>query len=129
MSSSKQPTVTEASPSPPPLPNEPLPETSLPVDQPITEIGDGDDDEDDEAGSDEEWDPAEVRLPGDNTQVPGKGKGKGKEVDPGEVGQDQPWQAVWSPEKNGESISTSLLTSCMTDMKQLGISGIPKQVK
>jgi hypothetical protein len=109
MSTSKQATVAAASPSPPPLPNEPLPFTSVTADEPITSLGDDDDDdendeneEDDEEASDAEWDPAEERLPGDD--VKGKGKRKAS-AEPEEgvasIGQDQPWQAVWSPEKNG----------------------------
>lgn len=118
--SSKKVTVQEASPSPPPLPKEPLPSSSVipptsnteaVVDQPITSLGaEGSDEDDDE----DEWDPSEERIPGQESSGKGKdkGKGKGKQVaseEAGETGEEgkeeekaHPWQAVWSAEKNGE---------------------------
>lgn len=118
---SKQATVREASASPPPLPNEPLPEasgsgtsatsTAAANDVPINTLGDEDaSDDESEAGKtlgglneveddddEEEWDPAEERLPG---QPSASAKGKEKAVE-GE-GQEQPWQAVWAAEQNGK---------------------------
>lgn len=117
MPSKKAATVEEASPSPPPLPPGPIPTASSGViDQPIASLGEGSDDEDEDGGEDgeedeeeddeEEWDPSEERLPGSKV----KGKGKAKATDAtaeggaaaGE-GEDKahPWQAVWSPDKNG----------------------------
>lgn len=119
MSTSKQATVEDASPSPPPLPTEqpplptgqpPLPTEPVPgaVDEPIRSLGDGvsdDDDEEDEEEEEEEWDPSEERLPGQEGKK-GTGKGKGKESRAGGEGGEEvkahPWQAVWSAEKNGE---------------------------
>lgn len=99
-------TVQEASPSPPPLPKESLPAAGPsteagPADQPITSLGEGDDEDADE------WDPAEERLPGQD--APKKDKGKGKATAAAATahgiaagdGNAHPWQAVWSPEKNG----------------------------
>jgi hypothetical protein len=122
---SKQGTVAEASPSPPLLPNEPLPSSSLassstlaPVntDQPITSLGDGESDDEDEADPEEVWDPSEERLPGQDSsglsKDKGKGKGKAKEGDGaggGAADGAHPWQAVWSPDKNGELPDASSL--------------------
>lgn len=121
---SKQVTVAEASPSPPPLPKEPLPSTdditassavadtngeTAVVDQPITSLGDGESDEEGDEEDEEVWDPSEERLPGDvsisgKKRDKGKGKLKQEESVPGVVAADgaHPWQAVWSAEKNGE---------------------------
>ncbi len=98
-SSSKQVTVEDASPSPPPLPKEPLPNSAqpAPIDQPIESLGE--DDESGEEESDEEWDPAAERGP---EAVNGKEKGKEKDQSNGEDG--QPWQAVWAPEQNGKLV-------------------------
>ena len=119
-STSRQATVQDASPSPPPLPNEPLPtitDPALVVDQPIESLGD-DDDESEDDDSDDEWDPALQRGPGEV-----KGKSKAKEDSKGET---QPWQAVWAPEQNGEprQVGMSNLIS-----RQRGTSGTPRREK
>lgn len=88
-------------------------------------MGDGDEDEDDqdkedEGGSDQdEWDPSEERLPGD-AQPKSKrrkvmDKGKGKEVDGAQAGGEQPWQAVWAAEQNGELRFLRVTTSFWAD--------------
>lgn len=119
---SKQVTVEEGSASPPPLPKESLPEASTSTstscgpsteqvaDIPVGALGedsnhaDGDKRVDavnpatnEHAEEDEEWDPAEERLPGQTRSA--KGKGKAAESEAGE----QPWQAVWAAEQNGQS--------------------------
>jgi hypothetical protein len=97
------------------------PSESQPADVPIASIGE-DEDEDDEdeedeeddkdedgegqkagagaseedGSNDEEWDPAEERLPGQSNSKD-KGKGKATEQDGS-----QPWQAVWAAEQNGK---------------------------
>lgn len=114
---SKQVTVEEASPSPPPLPKEVAPVASSsnssspaevsatrdPADVPVDTLGENSDSDqgEEDAGSEiEEWDPSEERLPG-QTSKSSSSKGKGKAVD-GETS-NQPWQAVWAPEQNGQS--------------------------
>ena len=97
-STSQQATVQDASLSPPPLPNEPLPtirDSAPVVDQPIESLGD-DDGESEDDDSDDEWDPADQRGPGEVREST-----KVKEVSTGE---DQPWQAVWALEQNGQSL-------------------------
>lgn len=122
---SKQVTLEEASPSPPPLPKEPIPVASSSksadegkedaADVPINSLGDDDEEQDEEAGNqdkgedddedeEEEWDPSEERLPGQSSKT-AKGKGKAAESDASE----QPWQAVWAPEQNGQSRPKSIL--------------------
>lgn len=110
--------VQEASPSPPPLPPGPLPTATTSAtganeaqvgDVPIDSLGNDSEDEDDEEeetrggpsgvnkdDEDEEWDPAEERLPGQST----KDKGKRKETN--NDANSQPWQAVWAAEQNGK---------------------------
>lgn len=102
-STSKRVTVEDASPSPPPLPKEPLPASNAaePVDQPIDSIGD-EGSEDEEEDSNDESDPASERGP---AGLNGKVKGKGKEAANGDA---LPWQAVWAPEQNGMDILVSL---------------------
>ena len=99
-SSSKQVTVEDASPSPPPLPKEPLPGPSAtePIDEPIHSLGDDeltDEEEANEEESGDEWDPAAEHIPGDVTGENAKGNSQGE-------GELQPWQAVWAPEQQGE---------------------------
>lgn len=102
MSSSKHPTVEAGSPSPPPLPSEPLPlTTDTPIDQPIASLGEDDEENEEENESDAEWDPSEERLPGQGTDKE-KGKGKYVETDANTSEGEQPWQAVWAPEQNGQ---------------------------
>ena len=110
--------VQEASPSPPPLPPGPLPTASTSAagasesqvgDVPIESLGDDsadEDDEEEESGAgpsgviqddeDEEWDPAEERLPGQSAKDKGKAKETEQDTDK------QPWQAVWAAEQNGK---------------------------
>ena len=88
------------------------------IDQPITSLGDGpsddeDDEEEDQDEDEEVWDPAEEKLPWQEN-APGKkdkGKGKAKQEAAAAGGSGggvaaadgaHPWQAVWSPDKNGE---------------------------
>ena len=117
MASVKAATVEEASPSLPPLPSGPLPTQEAPIAELINFLGEDDSEDErpkedgghaeDGAGeNEEEWDPSAERLPGEGA------KGKGKEKASSEGGASggegtgenaHPWQAVWSPEKNGES--------------------------
>jgi hypothetical protein len=140
---SKQPSVQEASPSPPPLPPGPVPTASTsaagesggqPVDVPINSLGEDEDDSDAASGPDdeveekdddeeEEWDPAEERLPG---QGGAKDKGKGKAEDQSTA--DQPWQAVWAAEQNGKLHSPDVSTGTPLTA-QRGTFGTPKQAK
>jgi hypothetical protein len=108
----------------PPLPNEPAPTASSsstadlgiipgPIDEPITSLGDDDDQEGQSESSEGEWDPAEERLPGETSKKrkakhddkssasKTKGKDKGKEKASEGEASEQPWQAVWAPEQNG----------------------------
>jgi hypothetical protein len=138
--------VQEASPSPPPLPPGPLPTTSSssagpsesrPTDVPIASLGEDDDEEEEgegedqdegEAGGskvagsddDEEWDPADERLPGQGSKD--KGKGKATEQDA-----NQPWQAVWAAEQNGMPKTHKMRKSRTDD--QRGTFGTPRRVK
>ncbi|WRT68500.1 uncharacterized protein IL334_005476 [Kwoniella shivajii] len=107
--STKKATVEDAS-SLSPSPSAPAPvQSSSPdgkedtVDEPITTLG-GDDaeaegkeaeDEEEEEEEEEVWDPSSEKLPGQGESS--KGKSKAKNVGEGE---EQPWQAVWSPEQN-----------------------------
>lgn len=150
--SSRRVVVEEASPSPPPLPKEPLPEGSTSARNATAtgstaanegsvdgdgagegpNDGSGGDAEDqsegvkgNEAGKEEEeeeWDPAEERLPG---QTSAKGKGKAVE---GETS-DQPWQAVWAAEQNGQSPFQSYSTPCVPTDRQRGTFGTRSPVK
>ncbi|WVQ80187.1 hypothetical protein IAT38_002292 [Cryptococcus sp. DSM 104549] len=84
---SRRVTIEDAPSTSPPAPAaELMVETVCGVDQPVAT----------EEDEEEVWDPAEERLPG---EVDGKGKGKEKEKET-EVAEEQPWQAVWSPESN-----------------------------
>jgi hypothetical protein len=112
-STAKYTTVEEASPSPPPLPNEPLP--GAPIDVPITALGEGEDSDDggeEGENAEEVWDPSSEAQPGEDRK--GKGKRKAEDVEEGQGGgreksmdaKENPWQAVWAPEQNGEFILT-----------------------
>jgi len=94
MSPAKPVTIEDASPTPPPLPNEPLHTATETIDLPITSLGGGLDEEEEQ-----EWDPAEERGPGESSSS-GKGKGVAKGEEEG--GDEQPWQAVWAPDQNGQ---------------------------
>ncbi|WVQ95056.1 hypothetical protein IAU59_002148 [Kwoniella sp. CBS 9459] len=63
---------------------------------PVTDSHDEKPAEEDE----EEWDPAEERLPGQELKEKGKGKEKESESSGETKVEDQPWQAVWAPEQN-----------------------------
>lgn len=110
-STSKQPTVEEASPSPPvtavSLPEQSAEATISNAGIEKAESSGGSDEQANEgAGTkgdeepEEEWDPAAESLPGGSANV--KGKGKQTADAGGPQGSEQPWQAVWSPEQNGE---------------------------
>jgi hypothetical protein len=124
-SSSKQPTVEEASPSPPAAAVS-LPEQSAEATKSNAMIekaessGGSDEQAHEGAGTkgdeepEDEWDPAAESLPGGSVNVKGKGKQTGDAGGP--QGSEQPWQAVWSPEQNGEySKSHNTISHCVSD--------------
>ncbi|KAK1927180.1 hypothetical protein DB88DRAFT_469887 [Papiliotrema laurentii] len=113
--SSRQAAAGSKSPTPPPLPDEPLPAPltgsigeegeAQPVDQPILSLGDDDDEEEEEqegeGGKTDKGDGDEDdHTEGDKDAAHSKSKGKEKEAAPDMSGENQPWQAVWSPEQN-----------------------------
>ena len=121
---------------PPPLPLEPPPDSDdedTPVNQPINSLGEDDDEDEDEdeEGNDEDAEragdedqgegPASAAAAAEDAadepskQQKGKSKGKGKAKQDAAGDKQQPWQAVWSPESNGEREYTPrmhLLDSC-----------------
>jgi len=106
------------SPSPPPLPKEPIPTAKdsevTPADQPIDSLGDDEDEEETTAGNtresaerDDEDDDDEEEDERPAKKTKGKGKALPSEANseasgPKEASEAQPWQAVWAPEQNGK---------------------------